>query len=92
MGFYRAKTNDFERKGELMRKLGDCQAGQVYRHMEMYDTISSWVAYEKYGITQLATRIIEIKESGKEVFTKWTKNERTGKRYVLYSLKPFDLF
>lgn len=65
------------------------QRDRVINYIREFGSISSWEAYKDLGITQLATRIKELKEQGYEFKTKWesSKNrfgEKTDyKRYYL---------
>ena len=65
------------------------QRDRVINYIREFGSISSWEAYKDLGITQLATRIKELKEQGYEFRTEWesSKNrfgERTDyKRYYL---------
>ena len=66
------------------------QSEKILSHLKIYGTISSYESYDKYGITQLAARIFEIEREGTPIYRKWASNN--NKKFVLYSLKPFDLF
>ena len=65
------------------------QRDRVINYIREFGSISSWEAYKDLGITQLATRIKELKEQGYEFKTEWESNtnrfgEKTDyKRYYL---------
>ena len=65
------------------------QRDRVINYIREIGTISSWEAYKDLGITQLATRIKELKEQGYEFKTEWESStnrfgEKTDyKRYYL---------
>ena len=65
------------------------QRDRVINYIREFGSISSWEAYKDLGITQLATRIKELKEQGYEFRTEWESSnnrfvERTDyKRYYL---------
>lgn len=65
------------------------QRDRVINYIREFGSISSWEAYKDLGITQLATRIKELKEQGYEFKTEWESStnrfgERTDyKRYYL---------
>ena len=51
------------------------QRDRVINYIREFGSISSWEAYKDLGITQLATRIKELKEQGYEF------RNRMGKQY-----------
>ena len=65
------------------------QRDRVINYIRKFGSISSWEAYKDLGITQLATRIKELKEQGYEFKTEWESStnrfgEKTDyKRYYL---------
>lgn len=65
------------------------QRDRVINYIREFGSISSWEAYKDLGITQLATRIKELKEEGYEFKTEWESStnrfgEKTDyKRYYL---------
>ena len=65
------------------------QRDRVINYIREFGSISSWEAYKDLGITQLATRIKELKEQGYEFRTEWESStnrfgEKTDyKRYYL---------
>ena len=65
------------------------QRDRVINYIREFGSISSWEAYKDLGITQLATRIKELKEQGYEFKTEWESStnrygEKTDyKRYYL---------
>lgn len=65
------------------------QRDRVINYIREFGSISSWEAYKDLGVTQLATRIKELKEQGYEFKTEWESStnrfgERTDyKRYYL---------
>lgn len=53
--------------------------------------ITSFDAYAKLGITQLATRIKELKEiDGYQIETEWVYTEEQGKNYKRYRIEVND--
>lgn len=54
------------------------QKDRIINYIREFGSITSKEAYDDLGITQLATRIKELKESGYEFTTKW---ERGKNRY-----------
>ena len=63
----------------------ETQRQQIIRYIKDNDGITSMQAYT-LGITQLATRISELKERGYEFSTPWSKAEN-GKRFVTYHIE-----
>ena len=65
------------------------QRQRIINYIREFGSITSWDAYKDLGITQLATRIKELKELGYEFETKWESSKnRYGekvdfKRYYL---------
>lgn len=65
------------------------QKQRIINYIRQFGSISSWEAYKDLGVTQLATRIKELKEQGYEFTTEWESStnrfgERTDyKRYYL---------
>lgn len=65
------------------------QKDRVINYIREFGSISSWEAYKDLGVTQLATRIKELKEQGYEFKTEWESStnrfgEKTDyKRYYL---------
>lgn len=65
------------------------QRDRVINYIREFGSISSWEAYKDLGVTQLATRIKELKEQGYEFRTEWESStnrfgEKTDyKRYYL---------
>lgn len=49
-------------EGKLQRK--STQRDKVLKYIQDFGYITSWQAYADLGITQLATRIFELKERG----------------------------
>lgn len=65
------------------------QKQRIINYIRDYGSITSFEAYKDLGITQLATRIKELKEEGYEFKTEW-KNDKNRygepisyKRYYL---------
>lgn len=61
------------------------QVNLLAEHFKRGGSITSYEAYAKFGITQLAARITEIEQRGTEVSRVWEVNN--GKRYVRYQGK-----
>lgn len=68
------------------------QRDRVINYIREFGSIPSWEAYKDLGITQLATRIKELKEQGYEFKTEWESStnrfgEKTDyKRYYLVDM------
>ena len=65
------------------------QRQQILQYIEDFGSITSYEAYIDLGITQLATRIKELKEQGYQFSYRWiTKKNRYGKpvRFKEYTL------
>lgn len=60
------------------------QAESVLKHMRERGSISTFIAFQRYGVTRLAQRIAEIESDGHLINRAWIS--RNGKRYVAYSL------
>ena len=61
----------------------------VRAHLEKNGAISTWDAFELYGITRLAARIADLEKQGVEFTRNWvTKRNRYGDTisYVEYGL------
>jgi hypothetical protein len=66
------------------------QREQVLKYIEDFGSITSYQAYIDLGITQLATRVKELKEQGYHFSYEWiTKKNRYGKpvRFKKYKLE-----
>jgi hypothetical protein len=70
------------------------QKDKVLRYIREFGKITSWDAYSQLGVTQLATRIFELKQDG-YVFTKKRVNtlnrlqEKTHyDEYMLVEVEP----
>ena len=63
-------------EGKLQRK--PTQRDKVLKYIQDFGYITSWQAYADLGVSQLATRIFELKELGYE-FTK--ERVKTTNRY-----------
>lgn len=65
------------------------QKEKIIEHIKKYGSITSFEAYMDLGITQLATRISELKEKGYEFETEWiTKKNKDG---AVVSFKKYYL-
>lgn len=57
------------------------QKERIINYIKQFGSITSLDAYKDLGITQLATRIKELKEQGYEFKTKWENSKnRYGER------------
>lgn len=66
------------------------QVQLIKKYIKEHGSISSYEAYSDLGITQLATRIKEMEESGIAFKKDWCKGiNRYGKscKYIKYSIK-----
>lgn len=62
----------------------------IIKYIEDFGSITSYQAYIDLGITQLATRVKELKEQGYDFTCEWiTKKNRYGKpvRFKKYKLE-----
>lgn len=65
------------------------QKEKIIEHIKKHGSITSFEAYMDLGITQLATRISELKEKGYEFETEWiTKKNKDG---AVVSFKKYYL-
>ena len=66
------------------------QRDMVLQYLREFGSITSWDAYKDLGITQLATRISELKDQGYEFSTEYEHGKtRFGKNtaWVRYRLR-----
>jgi len=69
------------------------QRQKVLNYIKKWGSITSYQAYIDLGVTQLATRISELKEQGYEFADEWiTKKNRDGesvsfKKYMLLEVE-----
>ena len=69
------------------------QREMILKYIEDFGSITSYQAYIDLGITQLATRIKELKEQGHSFNYEWiTKKNRYGKpvKFKKYKLEVID--
>lgn len=65
------------------------QTQQVIKHLRYYGKISSWEAFQEYGITRLSARIHNLRQSGFNIKSeKKTTTTRLGNKttYAEYTL------
>lgn len=68
------------------------QRQRIINYIREFGSITSYEAYKDLGITQLATRIKELKEEGYRFITEWISDKNrfgepvTYKRYYLSDL------
>lgn len=68
------------------------QRERIIKYIRDYGSITSFEAYADLGITQLATRIKELKEEGYEFKTEWINSKNkygepiSFKRYFLVDI------
>ena len=60
------------------------QKDMILIHLQMYGTITSWEAIEKFRATRLSGIIFNLKEEGHNISSK-TEN-RDGKHWAVYTL------
>ena len=60
------------------------QTDSILEHLRHRGSISTFIAFKRYGVTRLAQRIQEIEKDGHLINRVWIS--RKGKRYVAYSL------
>ena len=58
----------------------------VLDHLKEYGSITSMVAFERYRITRLSGRILELRRRGHNIITV-LKDTNTGSKYAEYVLK-----
>lgn len=58
------------------------QKDQVLKHLQKKNSITSWEAIQKYGITRLADTIFQLKGKGYDIMTVHESNN--GKRWARY--------
>ena len=57
------------------------QRESILQYINDFGSITSYEAYKDLGITQLATRVKELKDDGKQFKTEWIyKKNRYGKK------------
>ncbi len=65
------------------------QKSRILRHIQDYNSITSWDSYMEYGITRLSAIIFVLKKEGYEFTDEWISsknryNEKTQfKKYIL---------
>lgn len=57
---------------------------QVLEHLKTHGSITSWQAFEEYGITRIGARIHELREMGFKIRTDMMGSKTTKKNYGLY--------
>ena len=62
------------------------QLNQVLDHLLAHQTITSWQAIQKYGITRLSARIYDLKVKGFYIDTVSKRNAQNTGNYGLYIL------
>ena len=66
----------------------------ILEHLQTHDSITPWEAFEKYGITKLATRISELRRKlGHEIADEFVNGkDRRGApvTYKRYFILPMD--
>lgn len=53
------------------------QEERILRHIKRFDSITSWEAFEDYGITRLSAKIFNLRERGFKISGEWV--ERTNR-------------
>lgn len=66
------------------RKSGNSQCRRLLAHFRAGGSVTSYEAYKRFKITQLAARITDLEMRGAVIARAWETNN--GKRYVRYSL------
>lgn len=69
-----------------MANVIDTQDKQVELHLKQYGSITSWEAFEKYGITRLSARIYNLRRYHNILSKQMTTTNRYGNtvNYVRY--------
>lgn len=64
----------------------DTQEKQIEQHLKQYGSITSWEAFEKYGITRLSARIYNLRRYHNMLSKQMTTTNRYGNtvNYVRY--------
>ena len=57
---------------------------QVLNHIKRYGSITPMQAFSRYGITCLAERVRDARDSGHKIATEWVK--QNGKRFAKYRM------
>ncbi len=71
---------------QIKKKLN--QKEQILKYIKDFGSITSYQAYIDLGVTQLATRIKELKEQGYNFKTEWiSKKNRYGKNVAFKKYK-----
>jgi len=60
------------------------QKDRVINHIRRYGSITPMQAFKQYGITCLAERVRDARDSGHKIATEWVKKGKT--RYAKYRL------
>lgn len=63
---------------------GNSQCARLLAHLKAGGSVTSYEAYAKFGITQLAARITELEARG--IVIERANEENDGARYVRYFL------
>ncbi len=66
------------------RKSGNSQCRRLLAHFRAGGSVTSYEAYKRFKITQLAARITDLEMRGVVIARAWETNN--GKRYVRYSM------
>jgi Helix-turn-helix domain len=57
---------------------------QVLNHIKRHGSITPMQAFRQYGITCLAERVRDARDSGHKIATEWVK--KNGKRFAKYRM------
>lgn len=60
------------------------QKQQVLHHMRHHGSITTWIAFKRYGICRLSERVRELEQDGHLI--NHARIKRGGKSFVAYSL------
>lgn len=66
----------------------DNQVSQTLAHLKAYGTITSMVAFQRYGITRLADKVLKLRQRGYHIETIMTEGvNRFGRRVKFATYK-----
>lgn len=63
----------------------DNQVTQTLAHLETYGTITSMIAFQRYGITRLADKVLKLRQRGYHIETIMTEGINRFGRPVMFA-------
>ena len=73
----------------IMTKKTQSQLNQIRNHLLIHGDITSWQAFQKYGITRLSGYILLLREDGFDIDTIYKRNPKNTGNYGLYVLTDY---